>query len=560
MPTLEEAKTETVQTDVLVLGGGIAGCFAAIKARECGADVVMVDKGHVGRSGFSPMMSGVLRYFDPERDNFDAWFREEVEASNWLAEQKRLGYVIRESYDCVREMDSWGVKFQKEQGEFVRRPTTLTLTRRVLMTNSGFQLMAILRGQVMRRGIRIIERVMTTDLLTSDGEVMTNGRIVGAIGFNIRSGRFYVFKAKATIIATGSTNSMYMYSAQRNLSGDGKAMAFRAGGELRNIDMSAWQPSAVGQSTSAGLNLLVGEGATFVNAKGDRYMRIWDPQRIERAPREVHGKAIAIEELEGRGPCYLDATQLDESAYSRLEKCIPIIIKNFAARGLDLRRDKIPYTVFIGDEAFGGIQVSTECETTISALYATGSAKDLGASQGGMGAAIDGRHAGKAAATYAAETEEPTIDEYQVKLLKKQMFAPMERKAGLKHEDVRGHCASILRRGLLGPVKNDRKLREAMSIAQEIRTNEIPKLVARDYHELARCIGLGNELLFLELFPRCSLLRTESRGAHYREDYPERDDANWLKWVIAKREDDGIKVWSKPIPFDEYPLKPELKK
>ena len=93
-----------------------------------------------------------------------------------------------------------------------------------------------------------------------------------------------------------------------------------------------------------------------------------------------------------------------------------------------------------------------------------------------------------------------------------------------------------------------------------IREEEIPKLVARDYHELAQGIGLGNALNFLELYPRCSLLRTESRGSHWREDYPERDDANWLKWVIAKREDDGIRVWAEPIPYDEYPLKPKLTK
>ena len=169
----------------------------------------------------------------------------------------------------------------------------------------------------------------------------------------------------------------------------------------------------------------------------------------------------------------------------------------------------------------------------------------------------DGSEFSIKAAKYAAKTEEPTINEPHVQLLKEQVFATMKRKSGLKHQEVRQHCKSILAKGLLGPIKTEKGLKEALSAAQEIRENEIPKLIARDYHELARSIGLGNELNFLEFFARCSLLRTESRGDHYRQDYPKRDDLRWLKWVISKREDDNIKVWAEPIPYEEYPLKPK---
>ena len=134
----------------------------------------------------------------------------------------------------------------------------------------------------------------------------------------------------------------------------------------------------------------------------------------------------------------------------------------------------------------------------------------------------------------------------------------MKRESGLNHQKVRRHCGRILEKGLLGPIKNEGGLKEAIIAAQEIREEEIPKLVARDYHELAGSIGVGNELLLLELYPRCSLLRTESRGSLWREDYPRRDDVNWLKWVIAKQEDNSIRVWTEPIPFEEYPLTPPL--
>ena len=109
----------------------------------------------------------------------------------------------------------------------------------------------------------------------------------------------------------------------------------------------------------------------------------------------------------------------------------------------------------------------------------------------------------------------------------------------------------------MGPVRNKRGLEKAIGAAQKIRDEELPRLVAGDYHELSRSIGMVNGILLLELLPRCALLRTESRGSHYREDYPTRDDQNWLKWVISKREDNGIRVWAEPIPYSGYRLKPE---
>ncbi len=567
MAALEEAKTEVVKTDVLVLGGGIAGCLAAIKARESGLDVVLVDKGNLGRSGISFMMAGVLTYFDPEKDDYDEWYKECVELGQWINDQKCLEGMINETTGRIRDLDSWGVEFQKVGGEFIRKPGVGHIhARNILMTNGGFQMMLVVRGEVLRRGVRVIERVMTTDLLTSDGELPTKGRIVGAVGFNIRTGKFYVFRARATVIATGMTGSVTLRPVAAILSGDGKAMAFRAGCEMRNIDLTFSSPHPAGLNCGPGLNILTGEGTIFVNAKGDRFMQKWDPIRMERAPRTLICRAIATEELEGRAPVYLDATHLDEAAHGRIEKCIPIILRSFASAGLDLRKDKIPYTSDLIDVGPGGIRVNGENATTIVGLYAAGAASDHGEIgvtnyiSLGMVSAIGGYRAGEAAAKCTAKTGEPTINERQVQVLKQQVFAPMNRESESKHQEVRQHCKSIFQKGLLGPIKNERGLKEAIGAARGIREREIPKLAARDFHELARCIGLGNELLFLELFSRCSLLRTESRGWHYREDYPQRDDANWLKWVIAKREDDGIKVWIEPIPFEEYPLKPKRPK
>lgn len=559
-----EPLDETISADVLVLGGGIAGCFAAIKARELGADVVMVDKGNVGRSGESHQMSGVLAYFDHEKDDYDVLYRQCVMASEWLADQKRLGGMIAETTDRVRDLERWGVHFQKDRGKFVQKPGLGHAIRNVVMTHGGFQLMSVLRGEVLRRGVSVVERVMATDLLSSDGELPTWGSITGAVGFHIRTGKFYVFKAKATIIATGSTAAAYLRMSMPNLSGDGKAMAFRAGCETRNREMALFLDTPRDFNCAPGSHILYGEGAILVNASGERFMERYDPERLERASRAATARAIATEEMEVRGPVYLDATHLDEAAHHRIEMAIPIVTRSFAAGGLDLRNDRIPYTFSLGDYP-GGTRAGKDGATILPGLYAAGAASDF-AEDGavniighGMESAIGGYRAGEPAAKYAADTGQLLISESQVRALRQHTFAPMENMVGLSHQEVRKHCLSIIEKGLLGPVRNEKGLKMAIEAAQEISEGEIPKLVAEDYHSLARCIGVGNELLFLEMLARCALLRTESRGAHFREDYPARDNDNWLKWVIAKKMGDGVKVWAEPIPFDEYPLRPDGK-
>lgn len=563
MFSLKQLKTEVIKTDVLVLGGGIAGCLASIYARKSGLDVTLVDKGDVGRSGISPLMSGVLSYFDPEDDNYDEWYRECVEAGEWLNDQQSLGGMINETTDRITDLHSWGVRFQQEHGKFIRKPMVGHIhARNILMIYGGFQLMSVVRGEVLRRGVRVIERVMITDLLTSDGELPTGGSIVGAVGFNVRTGTFYVIKAKAAVICTGMAASVFLRPIAAILSGDGRAMAFRAGCEMRNVDLTIYGPHPTGFNCAPGLNILTGEGALFVNAKGDRFMQKWDPVRMERATRAIVSRAIATEEREGRAPVSLDATHLDEAAYSRIEKCIPVVVRSFELAGLNLRKDKIAYTVNLLTLGPGGIRVNRENAATIPALYAAGAASDhaeMGVTEvitPGILSAIGGCRAGEEAAKYAAEIEEPTIDERQIQVLKEQIFAPMDRESGLKHQEVTQHCKGILAKGLLGPIKSEKGLKEAISAIREIRQDEIFKLVAKDYHELARSIGLANALNFLEIFARCSLLRRESRGSHFRVDYPEKNDTNWLKWVIVKKEDDAIKVWAEPIPYEKYPLKP----
>ncbi len=568
MSIYDDAKIEVIDTDVLVLGGGIAGCLAAIRAREAGADVVLLEKAEVGRSGHSHQWS-ILGYFDPEAESHDDCYRECVEGGQWLVDQERFEGMLNESTDRARDLIKWGVKLQKDaEGKYIRRPGVGHHYSRVsYLAHGGFQMMSVVRGEVLRRGVRLLERVMATDLLTSDGELPTQGRVVGAVGFQVRNGKFYVIKAKAVVITTGATSILWRgYAWAPSLSGDGQAMAFRAGAEMRNLDIAFFRYLLTGFNCAPGANIFFGEGMIMVNAKGERFMEKWDPVRKERAPAALCCRATAIEILEGRGPVYWDCTHFDEAAHARIRKTLISVVRNLEINGLSLEKDKIPATFLLNDIGPGGICVRTkEGTTSIAGLYCGGAVSDHGEDgvtnvlAHGMASAIGGHRAGGGAAGYAQEAPAPAIIENQVRQLKEKTFAPLKRTSGIRPEVVKIRCDDLFDSGWLGPIRNEEKLKKALETVLEIK-KDIPQLVARDYHGLTRCTGISNAVLFPELISRCAVVRTESRGSHFREDYPERDDANWLKWVIARRKGDDIEVWTEAIPFEEYPLQPQLAK
>ncbi len=565
MAILEETNTEVLETDVLVLGGGIGGCMAAIRARELGAEVVLIDKANIGRGGLSHQWSGVITYFDPETDDYDGCYRECVEGGQWLVDQERLKDMINETTDRARDLEKWGVHLQKDAtGKYLKSPGVgHYYSRNIYFTQGGFQMMAVVRGEVLRSGTRVLERVMATDLLTSDGEYPTRGRITGAVAFHIRNGKFYVIKAKSVVIATGPATMLWRgYAWAPSLSGDGQAMAFRAGCDMRNYDIAFFRFIPAGHNCASGANILVGEGLHMLNAQGQRFMEKWDPVRMERATAATVCRAMTTETQENRCPIWWDATHLDEAAYNRIEKSIPIVVRHLAIEGLNLRTDKIPYTCILNDLGPGGIRTSTRWGiTNLPGLYCGGAVSDHGedgvSNVIGHGAesAIGGYRAGEGAAIHSKEIAAPAINERQVRELKEQIYAPLKRNTGIPYREPKLRCDEIFDSGLLGPIRNEKKLNQALEAVLEIK-EDVTRLVAKDYHELTRCIGIGNALLFPQLVAQCALVRTESRGSHVREDYPDRDDANWLKWVLARRKDDQVEIWTEPIPFEQYPLKP----
>ena len=312
-------KRHEVQAGVLVIGGGITGAFAAIKAREKGVDVVLVDKAFFGRSGCSGLASGVYGAYMPG-DDLKGWV--EAACSTPLVNRRLAEKAILRTYDLLMEMDQWGVKWVKEGGKIIRESgggSGLPFKTNAMMAEGGPQMMMALRGVALKKGVRVVNRVMATDLLTSDGQHPTEQTVVGAVGVHTRSGEPWVFKAKATVVATGPYLFPYapvgsgFYGMPINSSADGIAMMLRAGTVLGKMEFGGGSLRPAEFYCAPALEMLGGLGCRFVNNQGEDILSMggrtgkYTHERVMRGRRSALSNAIVKEMKAGRR-VYLDAT------------------------------------------------------------------------------------------------------------------------------------------------------------------------------------------------------------------------------------------------------------
>jgi succinate dehydrogenase/fumarate reductase flavoprotein subunit len=558
-----EEMGKVVETDVLVVGGGIAGAFAAIAAKDYPVAVTLVDKGTFGRSGCAALAAGVWHCYLPG-DDFTLWYREYIESEVTLTDQRLLKKHIVETAKAMKMMDEWGVKWVKEKGKFARtKGTGDTVPRNAMMAEGGAQMMLANRNEALRRGVNVINKVMITDLLTADGKHPTKGKVVGAIGFHIQTGDVYIFKAKATILASGALVGLpYAKVGQpggvrmpNNLTGDGYVMLFRAGAEMANMEFVLASASIKMRDFNCppSMNLLFGLGAKFTNRLGERFMGKYDPVRKESAHRWVTSLAVAKENREGRGPITLDCTHFTSEQIRLCKDVIPIIMENLEKGGLDITKDKIVYVATSISAVSGGCGARTNenGETSIEGLYAGGSST-VTTLRSLPGCSISGWHAGENAAKYSltatpADMGAEVTD--QVEKLKADILAPLKVKDGNEFGEVHERLAKIVGDDI-GIFLHEEMLKRVSEKLADVE-KEIPGVRASDYHELTKVLGMRNLVKALELVVSAARRRTESREGFVREDYTETDNINWLKFVLLRREDDEVKFWEEPIPNEE---------
>ncbi len=554
--------------DVLVVGGGMAASFAAGQAREMGADVLLVDKVFFGRGGCAALASGAYSVLMPGEDPQELFLR----GTGDLIDQGLHVRAAEATHDMFLRMREWGVQFVKEGDRFARfisgsrgfKPVNVGLV------GGGPQMMLAIRGEALRKGVRVVNRVMVTDLLTSDGRLPTGGEVIGAVGVDTRTAEVRTFSARAVVVAAGGYNMPYPSPGQpligmpTDLSGDGVAAQLRAGAKMGNLAIGTGRVDGYEFFTPPGLEHFTGQGVRWVNALGEHFME-----------RESGGGAggrrsalttLAEKEVsEGRGPVYLDARHFTVEQLRLLREVIPIIMGNYEGAGYDLSKEVVPYLQKVAAHAGitgGGSAVNERGETSIPGLFAAGAGTN-GANafiyQSLWGCSVFGWWTGEHAARHAlarvrsgALPSQPS--EEQVEELRRQLLLPLMGEGALDYQEVHDPLAEVLVG--LGTVLNEGKLETARRALREIGQRDVPRLRARDPHDLAKVLGLRNVVQVGEVVLSILQHRKESRASNLRDDYPYTDNDNWLTWTYAKMDADGqTTVWDEPIPDSAYPYR-----
>ena len=541
--------------DVLVVGGGLAGVYAAIKAIEAGAGmVVQVDKGQVGKSGCSCFAAGVMHTFFPQEDNLEDRVRRLVRAQGYLAQQDIMASQMEQSWPVTNEMADLGVDFVRTtDGALERRPGRGSYP---IISFYGPQLMHAMGRAAAGKGAEQVHRVMVTDLLTSDGQVS------GAVGFHTRTGDFYVFQAKATVLATGSTWYKGRMPGHRDTTGDGYAAAYRAGAVLSGVENNDAPTNVmpIGRyDIGPGMNKFVGEGGFFINARGERFMEKYNPTMKERSGLRFLVYALCMEARQGNTPLFMDMTHLSPEAVARLKKVLPLAMKMFESVGLVAGDRFVEPVEWMPQAPVGrpGLVVNGDFESTMPGLYAAGEVCAPQAVVTGLSAAAtSGAVAGTSAARRARSLKQLAPDSGQLAELKGRTLQPLVRTDGIEPDQALLTLQETIVPYEILLLRHGRRMTRALGQVEDLRDNQLPLLHAYDPHYLRMAHEARNLTLVAELHLRASLMRTESR-VELREDYPDQDNENWLKWIKVRNEDGTMKMFTEDVPFDSYPLKAE---
>jgi succinate dehydrogenase/fumarate reductase flavoprotein subunit len=429
----------------------------------------------------------------------------------------------------------------------------------------------ILRKKAVEGGVKILDRIMVCELLKQDNKV------IGAVGFHTTSGDLYVFKAGAVIIAAGGSSLKEVNRATHYWTSDGDAMAYRAGAEIggKEFKMSG-QGSARSNQTQQGQNVQEPKiikdtfdayaqnpafggyafkaGVPAINAEGQPVTApLWWEAHCGRIPTYVDLDAFSAQQIKDSrvfydqmvGTAWLDKVGLDFSKGGKVQMSAG--------------------SVYAVQPVHGGVgiwPINTKCATIIPGLYAAGNncgtmVSGANYASGGLGtchAAVTGARAGLAATEYALKAKTVTVGEAELTRLRKVVCAPIERIGGFSPAWVTQVLQGFMVPYFILQMKHGERLQAALTLVQFLNTHLVPKLKAHDAHEWRLAQETKNMALNAEMVLRASLFRTESRGGHYREDYPRREDPAWLAWVKIKIGNQGeMKVLKEPVPEKWWP-------
>jgi fumarate reductase (CoM/CoB) subunit A len=514
---------EVEDCHVLVIGSGGAGVRAAIEASQYG-DTVLISKTLVGKGGCTTMAEGGFNAVMRDEDSCGIHFEDTMKGGAFLNDPELVHILVREAPLRMGDLVKWGAIFDfTDSDEVAQRPFGGQRFPRTCYAGdrTGHEMMTTLVERLAATNVTNLQEYTVIDLL-KDGD-----RVIGAMALS-EKGNLVILKADSTILATGGGTRVYDVSTNSSSgTGDGFAIGYRAGAELIDMEMIQFHPTGAVFPYDARGRLVTeavrGEGGLLLNTRGDRFMKEYDPQRMELSTRDVVARAIATEVQQGRGTpnggVYLDVTHLPRE---QIETRLPVMLEQFLKFGVDIRTTPMEVAP-TAHHVMGGLRITPTCQTTLPGLFACGEVAGgvHGANRLGGNSLADtqvfGRRAGDAAGR--AEKRRKLVDEAQVKRQQNRLDRFME---GTKDPSrVRQLLQHAMWEGA-NIFRNAADLRRTLAAVNVLADKPVKALTPRN---LAECCIVENMCLTASLICRCALLREESRGAHVRTDIRQSHDA-----------------------------------
>jgi succinate dehydrogenase/fumarate reductase flavoprotein subunit len=626
-------KETQVSADVLVLGGGIAGCHAAISAAKRGSKVIVVEKGCVLRSGSGG--AGVDHWHGACTNPASKITPDELME---LTHNLNNGYtfpeygneisayiLLRESWDALRDAEDMGVQVRDVDDEFVgaefRDDATKLMfaydydNRHCIRVQGGADIKVALAKELKRLGVEIYDRVMVTSLLNEGGE--TGARVIGATGLHTRTGEFFIFKAKASIVSMGAPTGLWVFSTELcggaathgdpNNAGEAVSMAWAAGAELALMERSGhhasggftypaygtgnahntWYPCTVRDANGREIPWVDRDGKVLETvaercqpAAGQRIFIHGVADYELRGPSLIPDLSERIAKGEYALPLYADLPGMPEHERRAIwglmlynEGKTKIIFDTYQAAGFDPDKDLLQvsmmppdlysnrsWTAFYGaphwrGEGFNsGSGILFDWDLKSSLEGLYVAGQSTYAGSDHAGAACTGRYAGRKAVEFAKTAQDATGSRAQIDNEKNRVYAPVRRSEGIGWKELRAGVARIMQ-DYCGAYKSEETLTLGLEWLASITEGEASRVCARNPHELMRAVECLTRMKVGEVIMHASLNRKASSSflAFQRLDYPEVDPEDWNKLVTIRLEDGGVKVGERPVDYGLLP-------
>lgn len=536
---------KTISTDVLIIGSGGAGSRAAIEVDDAGLKPLIVSKGLSFRSGCTGMAEGgynaVFKTVDKE-DSIEAHINDTLKGGSYLNDKKLVELLVNKSPKRLIDLENYGALFDRqESGEIDQRPFGGQSFRRTCYQGdrTGAELLNALKEEIIRRDIECIEEVMITSL------VCEGTQVIGACGLNLKDSSLIYFQAKSTILASGGAGQLYPVTSntfQKN--GDGYAIAYKAGADLVDMEQIQFHPTGM-VSPESKKGVLVteavrAEGGKLLNKDGERFMSKYSPEKMELATRDVVARSIYQEIIEGRGTekggVYLDISHLPDDV---IDEKLETMVLQFENVGVDIKHEPIEVAP-TAHHFMGGLKINTDASTSLKNLFGAGEVCGgvHGANRLGGNALADtqvfGKIAGESASKAAKETELKTNDEMVQDEASR--IEGLIKDGSIKPQEFKNRIKNLMWEKV-AIVRDEKTLNEALRELQEMQ-NELNDLNVSDkkqYNsELVTALEVINMVEICILTVKSAILRRESRGAHFRSDFPESLDSCKKSIVMNK--------------------------